>query len=161
MSSSSEPSSGLLVIVELGASWPAWLVEGSGHTTRRVLAEHEGEGPSAFAARVLAAAAGLMPRGVRLDLAVLAVNERADETQMRARRELARALLYPRNRRGARLSVTATASPSERLHFALFSLETGLDAIKGSRERLSVYFGERAAAPVSSPMPEAADAAVA
>jgi len=151
----------LLVIVELGAAWPGWLVAGSGHTSRRVLSELEGEGPSAFAARVIAAAAGLMPRGVRLDLAVLAVNERADETQMRARRELARALLYPRNRRGARLSVTATATPGDRLHFALFSLESSLDAVKGSRERLSFYFGERAAAPVSSPMPEAATSAVA
>jgi len=158
---SSEPSSGLLVIVELGAAWPSWLVEGSAHTTRRVLAELEGEGPSAFAARVVAAAAGLMPRGVRLDLAVLAVNERADETQMRARRELVRALLYPRNRRGARLAVTATAAPGERLHLALFGLETGIDAIKGLRDRISIYFGERVAEPVSSPMPEVADAAVA
>jgi len=158
---SSEPASGLLVIVELGAAWPGWLVEGSAHTARRVLSELEGEGPSAFAARVVAAAAGLMPRGVRLDLAVLAVNERADETQMRARRELVRALLYSKNRRGARLSVTATATPGERLHLALFGLENELEAFKGSRDRVSVYFGERMAEPVSSPLPEVADAAVA
>jgi len=158
---SSEPSSGLLVIVELGAAWPNWLVEGSAHGTRRVLAELEGEGPASFAARVLSVAAGLMPRGVRLDLAVLAVNERADETQMRARRELVRALLYSKNRRSTRLSVTATAAPGERLHLALFGLETGIDAIKGLSDRISIYFGERMAEPVSSPMPEVAASAVA
>jgi hypothetical protein len=49
--------SGLLVVVELGAAWPGWVVEGSAHTTRRVVVELEGEGPLAFAARVIAVAA--------------------------------------------------------------------------------------------------------
>ena len=152
---------GLLVIVELGAAWPGYLVEESAHAKRRVLCELEGEGPAAFAARAIRAASTLMPRGVRLDLSVLAVNERADEAQMCARRELARALLYPRDRRRARLSIVATATPGERLRDALLSLEQGLDAVKGARDRVSISFGGRSAEPVSSPMHEAGVAAVA
>jgi hypothetical protein len=152
---------GLLVIVELGAAWPGSLVEGSTHAKRRVLCELEGEGPSAFAARAIRAASTLMPRGVRLDHSVLAVNERADEAQMCARRELARALLYPRDRRRARLSIVATPTAGERLRGALLSLAQGVGAVKGARDRLGISFGGRAEEPVSSPMPEAGEAGVA
>jgi hypothetical protein len=152
--------SGLLVMVELGASWPGWLVEGSAHTTRRVVVELEGEGPLAFAARVVAVAASLMPKGVPIDLAVLACNERADDVQRRARRQLGRALLYARGRKKTRLVVAATPEPSERLRESLLSLDAELDAVQGASARLRVCFG-RDAAPVSSPVTASEIAAVA
>jgi hypothetical protein len=148
---SADSETGLFVIVELGASWPGWLVEGASHGTRRVLSELEGEGPTAFAARVIAAAATLMPRGVRLDLSVLALNERGDEAQMRARRELVRALVYPRDRRRSRVLLAVPARASERLRDALGALASGLGAVKGARERVRVCIEERASDPVSSP----------
>jgi hypothetical protein len=147
--------SGLLIVVELGASWPGWLVEGSAHTTRRVVVELEGEGPLAFSARVVAVAASLMPKGVPLDLAVLACNERADDVQRRARRQLGRALLYARGRKKTELVVTATREPSERLRDALQALGGELDAVQGSRERLKVCFGRPDVVPASAPRHEA------
>jgi hypothetical protein len=146
----------LLIVVELGASWPGWLFEGSAHTTRRVVVELEGEGPLAFAARVVAVAASLMPKGVPLDLAVLACNERADDVQRRARRQLGRALLYARGRKKTELVVTATREPSERLREALLSLEGELDAVHGSRQRLRVCFGRPDVVPASSPVHDVA-----
>lgn len=151
--------SGLLVVVELGAAWPGWLVEGSAHTTRRVVVELEGEGPLAFAARVIAVAASLMPKGVPLDLAVLACNERADDVQRRARRQLGRALLYARGRKKTRLVLSATREPNERLRDALLALDGELDAVQGSRERLRVCFGPDVALPASSPRHEIPDVA--
>jgi hypothetical protein len=148
--------SGLLVVVELGAAWPGWLVEGSAHTTRRVVVELEGEGPLAFATRVIAVAASLMPKSVPLDLAVLACNERADEVQRRARRQLGRALLYTRGRKKTELVVAATREPGDRLREALLSLEGELDAVHGSRQRLRVCFGNPDVVPSSSPMHERA-----
>jgi hypothetical protein len=148
--------SGLLVVVELGASWPGWLVEGSAHTTRRVVVELEGEGPLAFATRAIAVAATLMPKGVPLDLAVLACNERADEVQRRARRQLGRALLYTRGRKKTELVLTATREPGERLREAMSSLEEELHPAHASPRRSRVCFGRPDLAPVSSPVHEIA-----
>jgi hypothetical protein len=139
--------SGLLVIVELGAAYPRALVESRPHTARRVVAELEGEGPAAFAARTVAAAASLFP-GTPIDHAVLAVNERADETQCRARRQIGRAVLYPRARTGATLSVGAVELPTKRLRAVLEGLVTELGAARGASSRVSLYFGSvRAAEP--------------
>jgi hypothetical protein len=146
------PKSGLLVIVELGADWPALAVADATATVRRVVVELEGEGPAAFAARVVSVARSLMPEVARLDLAILAVNERADETQRRARRAIGRALLYPRSRRGAELLVTATDEPSDRLRDALLALAGELGAVNGAPERVTVCFGARPEPPpISSP----------
>jgi hypothetical protein len=141
----------MLVIVELGADWPAQLVRDAACTSRRVVVELEGEGPAAFAARVVSVAASLMPHAVPLDLAVLAVNERADDAQRRARRAIGRALLFPRSRRGARLLVSATPEPTDRLRAALLALAGELGAINGAPQRVTVCFGGRPEAPISSP----------
>jgi hypothetical protein len=148
--------SGLLVVVELGASWPGWLVEGSAHTTRRVVVELEGEGPLAFATRAIAVAATLMPKGVPLDLAVLACNERADDVQRRARRQLGRALLHTRGRKRTELVLTATPAPSDRLRDAMSSLEEELHPAHTSRRRSRVCYGRPDAALGSSPVHELA-----
>jgi hypothetical protein len=71
------PSHGLLVLVELGATWPRSVVEESAHSSRRVLVEVEGEGPAGFAARVASLQNSLFARGVSLKAVVLACNARA------------------------------------------------------------------------------------
>lgn len=117
---SKTPGAGLLVLVELGATWPRSLVESSPYAACRVLVEREGEGPFAFAARVLAVTNALFPRGVALETAVLACNERADETAVEARRKVARFLT---TRAGRTRLVFA---PSER---ARASFRRSLDAL--------------------------------
>lgn len=80
-----------LVVVELGAAWPATLVASRGGC--RVIAETEGEGPLGFAARVDDFVANAFPRSVPLVRAFVACNLRADQTAEAARRAVAESAL--------------------------------------------------------------------
>jgi hypothetical protein len=117
--------SGLLVLVELGATWPRSIVESSPYASCRVLAELEGEGPEGFAARVTAATSSLFPRGVALEAVVLACNERADEGALAGRRKIARALI------GRRTPARVLFSPPEHAREAFRRSLTGLVAQLG------------------------------
>src|SRR6187455_1962900 len=80
-----------LVVVELGAAWPASLTVSGGGC--RVIAETEGEGPLGFAARIDDFVVHAFPRGVAVTRAVVACNLRADQTAEAARRAVAESLL--------------------------------------------------------------------
>ena len=114
------PGAGLLVLVELGATWPRSLVESSPYAACRVLAEQEGEGPVAFAARVRTFATSMFPRHVALETAVLACNERADESAVSARRSIAQFLSSRRGR--TRLIFAPAARAREALRRSLDAL---------------------------------------
>ncbi len=129
-------AAGTLVIVELGAVWPAWLMEGTPHGSCRVLAELEGEGPAAFANRVKNASGSLFPRGLELALIAVACNERTDEAAVTARRELALSLTA-RGSRSTRVAFTATDDAGARLRNSLASLTATLDSGRLQR-RVSV-----------------------
>lgn len=138
---------GTLVIVELGATWPSWLVEGIPHGSCRVIAELEGEGPKAFAERAKGVAASLFPRGLELALIAVACNERADEAAVAARRDFAQ-LLTARGSRSTRVAFAATEDAGERLRNSLASLTASLDNGRLQR-RVSVRL--RSAGEPSSP----------
>src|SRR3954463_115026 len=77
---------GLLVVVELGSAWPALREDDA---ARRVIAQTEGEAPSAFADRVASGLDSLFGRAVQLSTVAIACNERVDEAADTARRKLA------------------------------------------------------------------------
>jgi hypothetical protein len=129
-------ASGTLVIVELGAVWPAWLVESMPQGSCRVLAELEGEGPAAFADRVKSVSASLFPRGLELALIAVACNERADEAAVAARREVALSLTA-RGSRSTRVAFAATEEAGVRLRNSLATLSASLDSGRLQR-RVSV-----------------------
>ena len=128
---------GLLVLLELGATWPRALVETSVHGSKRVLVELEGEGPEAFAERVAAVAGSLFPRGVLLELVVLACNERADAPAIAARRAILKALLSRRSL--PRVVFACGDEPRESFRQSLATLADEL----GQRERSRTSFALR------------------
>lgn len=84
-------SEGLLIVVELGAEWPASEIEATRTAkARRVLAQDETESLAAFAARVSEQLSSLFPSGVALGSLVVACSERIDAHAQSGRMELAR-----------------------------------------------------------------------
>jgi hypothetical protein len=112
--------SGVLVIVELGAEWPAWTgtgVEMARRGGRRVLSQEEGETPEAFTDRVTEHLGSLFANRVALERAVVACNERSDQGAMRARGKLGQALIGAlANRRAWQLLFTASGRTGKVRH---------------------------------------------
>jgi len=102
---SQTPEGSELVVVELGAAWPASLVASRGGC--RVIAELEGEGPLGFAARVDDFVANAFPRSAPVARAYVACNLRADQTAEAARRAVAETAL---SRLGTTGQLTFSAS---------------------------------------------------
>jgi len=85
-------SEGLLIVVELGAEWPASEIEATRNAkARRVLSQDETETPAAFAARVTEQVTSSFPSGVGLGSVLVACSERIDSHAQTARAEIARA----------------------------------------------------------------------
>lgn len=147
---SESASTGLLVMLELGAVWPAWLVDNYPTALRRVLVQLEGEAPAHFAARAGAMAGSLFPRSAPLGLALLSCNLRSDEVASNARRELGRVLLARAARPGARLMLCTAEHASERSKRALVQVATELDRGRGLEARVSVRFRSELRAPLAS-----------
>jgi hypothetical protein len=139
-----------VVVVELGAPWPAALVGRHAGSTCRVLSEVEGEGPLAFAARVEDFIARAVPRGTELELAVVACNQRADETAEVARRALCECMLA-RLQRGGGLLFSAADATSERFRRRLLDLVADFAGSGGSAARVQAYFAEEASRTASGP----------
>ena len=91
---------GLLVVVELGADWPARALTERPDAVRRVIAQNDGETPEAFAGRLGSLAARLFSSEVELRDAVVACNERTDSAASVARRAVAALLLERVGRKG-------------------------------------------------------------
>jgi hypothetical protein len=84
-------SEGLLIVVELGAEWPALEIEAARNAkAKRVLCQDETESPAAFAARVAQQLGSSFPSGVVLGSVVVACSERIDERAQSGRAELVR-----------------------------------------------------------------------
>jgi len=154
-------SPGLLIVVELGAEWPALAEMREPVAARRVLAQEEGESPSSFGARVGEALDGLFARGVSLATAVLACNERLDASAVCARAELARTILgaMAKEQRGS-LLFSASERASGRLRHAVSSLAGEL-CTEWQRARVvaKVRFGDECATPASTDIVTAVGAA--
>jgi len=136
-----------LVVVELGAAWPATLVASRGGC--RVVAELEGEGPLGFAARVDDFVATAFPRSTVVVRAVLACNLRADQTAEAARRAVAESLLSRMGTTGA-LNFCAPHTAGERFRRRLSDLVVELSGPAGSG-RVQMHLGSDEAARGSGP----------
>lgn len=139
-----------LVVVELGAAWPASLTVSAAGC--RVIAETEGEGPLGFAARIDDFVGQAFPRGVAVSRAVVACNLRADQTAEAARRSVAESLLGRVGSKGA-LFFTASNTASDRFRRRLLDLVSELRANGARGDRVQLRFGEdegRASGPRTS-----------
>jgi len=147
-------SGGVLIVVELGAEWPALAEIREPAGGRRVLAQEEGESPSGFVARVGEQLDGLFARGLPMTTAVVACNERLDESAQRARSELARtAMGAMAKQRSGSLLLAASERSSGRLRHALSSLAAELGGEWQRAEVVaSVRFGDETVAATSPDM---------
>jgi hypothetical protein len=136
-----------LVVVELGAAWPTAMVASRGGC--RVVAEIEGEGPLAFAARVDDFVAAAFPRSAFVVRAVLACNLRADQTAEAARRAVAESLLSRLGASGV-LTFCASNRAGDRFRRRLGDLVLELGRPAGSG-RIQTHLGEEEAARGSGP----------
>jgi hypothetical protein len=116
----------------------------------RVLAEVEGEGPLAFAARVEDFAMNAFPRGTQVTLALVACNQRADETAEAARRAMAECLLARLAPAGV-LSFAAADDATDRFRRRLFDLVADLGKSATADGRVRALFGDDARRTASGP----------
>lgn len=144
-------SGGLLVLVELGGAWPS--PTSSDGAVRRVLAQNEGETPAAFAERVANGLEGLFGKGVRLETATLACNERLDQSAESARRKiLSLALGSMAKHKSGRAYLATSARSGGRLRHALSALAQGLfDEWRTAGLEVSVDFGDEGGAVLPAP----------
>lgn len=116
----------------------------------RVLSEAEGEGPLAFAARAEDFAVNAFPRGTLVTHALVACNQRADETAEASRRVLAECLLARLAGHGA-LLFAASDDASDRFRKRLFDLVADLDKARSGERRVRAVFGEEGRRTASGP----------
>ena len=116
-----------MIAVELGADWPDGLASERG-IVRRVVAQSEGETPEAFAVRLGGLAGRLFSTGVELTGAVVACNERTDQTATLARRAMG-AMLLERMGPSATLAFAAGPRAGGRLRHALSALAIELASV--------------------------------
>ena len=143
---------GTLIVVELGAEWPAPLANGA--LVRRVLAQLDGETPAAFAERLASSLDGLFGRGVTLGMVAFSCNERVDAGAEAARRKaLGIALGAMAANKSGKAYLTAPLRSSGRLRHALSALARGLhDEWRTAGLEVTVDFAdERPAAPEATP----------
>jgi hypothetical protein len=142
--------SALLVIVELDAEWPGLM--NADATARRVVAQTEGESPTALAERVAGSLEGMFGRGIDLSSVALACNERLDDGASAARRKLAGLTLGLMAKHGSgRLCLSASARASGKLHHALSALAQDLSSEWSSAGlEVTVEFGEESRSSVSA-----------
>jgi hypothetical protein len=146
-------SSGLLMVVELGAEWPSAVQAELAASSLRVVAQEESEAPAAFAMRVGEQLEGLFVRGLALHSAVIACSERLDEAASRARADLARALASALSRgTGGLLLLTAADRNAGRSHAALTALQQDLAREwQSAAIETQLRFGDEVAPMTSSP----------
>lgn len=140
--------SGFLIAIELGGEWPSLAMHGC---ERRVLAQHEGETPAAFADRVTKNLDALFGRGVELSRVALACNERIDAAADEARRTLlglSLGAMAPRH--AGQLLLTAAPRSSDRLRRYLTALaaDSGAEWQSAGLE-VSTDFGREAPAAIA------------
>jgi len=137
-------AAGCLIAVELGGEFPSLaLAEG---TARKVVVQHDGETPAAFAERLASGLDALFGRGIRLGSVALACNERLDDAAQNARRTLLGLCLgsMAKHRKGL-AKLTAPARSSGRLRQGLSTLAQGLsDEWRTADLDVSVDFGTEA-----------------
>jgi len=101
-------TSGLWVVFEAGAHWPAWLGELVGAGGARVVVQQSGEAGERFAERVCERCEAIGSLGGGVELAVLACGDRADAAGSSVRMKMLRSLADAMARTGGgRLYLTA------------------------------------------------------
>lgn len=131
----------MLIAVELGGDWPSWMVDFLPGAPRQVLAQRDGEPPDAFAERVAARPAGQENGRSSISAALVICNERTDDRQMAARRQIARELGARAHGSRAELVFCASSRSGGKLRHALSSLVAELGASLERPVNARVRFG--------------------
>jgi hypothetical protein len=128
-----------IVVVELGALFPAWVSARAFSGEFRVIAQRESEALDAFRARFLELVQRLAAEGTAVDTGVFVCNERTDDSAVAVRQMLARDLIAssaPGNE--PRLVLAAAARSSSRLRQALQALAPCLAGERGPRASVRI-----------------------
>jgi hypothetical protein len=139
----------ILVVMESGSEWPAWIDQCQSGASKRVIAQADGEPPEQLSDRVADCAEGAIQAPDAFELAVIACSERADRCALEARRAAASALLgvMARAQRG-KLLLSLSCRSSGRARHAVSALASQLSqAWDGCGVEVSVRFGADAPAP--------------
>jgi hypothetical protein len=151
-----EARAGVLVVMELGSEWPAWLSQCChGVSTRRVTVQEETETLARFCERVAERIDTILAEGAALDLAVLACNERADARATSARQNVVETMASALGcRGGGRVVLTASERSNGRVRRALCSFADDISQ-RWSNTRIvsSVSFGAELDGPSDSDVP--------
>jgi len=142
-------SEALLIVVELGAEWPAAEIEAARNAkAKRVFAQDETESPAAFATRVSEQVGSAFASGLVLGSVVVACSERIDERAQSGRAELVRVVASALARvRGGSLTFVVSdrnGARSKPMFSTLITDATRQWQSKGVEVKLS--FGESALA---------------
>lgn len=142
----------VLVVVEDGAEWPNWLKSLEAGAGPMVYHQDEGEALARFAERVSGQLADLVERGRQVEMAVIASNERCDDTALDARRSIASSILsFMSNHGTGRLLFTEGLRQGGRSRAALSALAADLAGEwEGAGVTVSVRFGDPSRPPLKS-----------
>ena len=145
-------SESVLVVVEDGAEWPCWLKSLEGGAGPMVYHQEEGEPLNRFADRVRGQLDALVSRGLPVEMAVIASNERCDEHALDARRSIACAILgFMADNGAGRLLFTEGFRQGGRSRAALSALAAELAGEwEGAGVTVSVRFGDPSTPPQNS-----------
>lgn len=145
-------SESVLVVVEDGAEWPAWLKSLEAGAGPMLYHQGEGEPLAEFSERVNAQLATLTGRDRTVEMAVIASNERCDDTALDTRRSIASAILsFMAHHGGGRLLFTESLRQGGRSRAALSALASDLAGDwEGAGVTVSVRFGDPSRPPQRS-----------
>lgn len=130
-----------LVVIEFGASWPAWLSVGEhGHTA--VVAQHYEGQPMDLVTQVASRVSKLEQQGWRATRLVLALNARIDPEAVTSRQVLGRGLVARLEQGGGgELHVTTNVQAGRRARYLAETLASSLGRVS-DRVRVSLQVGD-------------------
>jgi|ERR1041385_5723905 hypothetical protein len=145
-------SESVLVVVEDGAEWPAWLKSLEGGAGPMLYHQDEGEPLAQFSDRVNVQLQTLAGRDTNVEMAVIASNERCDDHALDTRRSIASAILsFMARHGGGRLLFTESLRQGGRSRAALSGLAADLAGEwEGAGVTVSVRFGDPSRPPQKS-----------
>jgi hypothetical protein len=130
----------IVIILENGSEWPAWLEELGARKETCVIAQSAHESLTRFAARVAETCEPL--NGSEVELAAIGCSERTDGSAQAARRSIARTLGHVLRRKPGRLLITASERSSGRCRYCLsaFAIDLLMD-FEATGVSVGVRFG--------------------
>jgi hypothetical protein len=142
-----------VVVLELGSSWPPWLVEYQQHAPNSlVIAQSADESGSDFALRIARKMDEIAARDLTIHAGLMVCNGRLDAASVQARERMCGALLRVMvQRQHGELVLAGDVTASEDVRHVLFTLAGTLcDELRGTQVSVRVRFDTVRPAPSTS-----------